>query len=133
MFETYHSAPPLPSTIIHLHLHADDITQLPPPCRFAQRQSLVASTMAACSPFPLVGLPTDDRPPRGSSSVASPGQARLQFFDLALIPIVGICPQINHMKLDKHTWRLLLSPSVRIARSELVLYFLLFSLVLQLT
>jgi hypothetical protein len=34
---------------------------------------------------------------------------------------VGISPQINHMKLDKHTRRLLLSPSVRIARSKLFL------------
>jgi hypothetical protein len=45
-----------------------------------------------------------------------------QIFDLALIPIVGICPQINHMKLNKLTRRLLLSPSVRIARSELFLF-----------
>jgi hypothetical protein len=39
---------------------------------------------------------------------------------------VGICPQINHMKLDEHTQRLLLSPSVRIARSKLFLFLLLF-------
>jgi hypothetical protein len=97
----------------------------PPPCR---RHDPVASTMAACSPFQPVGLPTDDHPPRGASRVASPGQAQLQIFDLALIPIVVICPQLNHMKLDKHIRRLLLSPSVRIARSELFLYFLLFSL-----
>jgi hypothetical protein len=37
--------------------------------------------------------------------------------------IVGIRPQINHMKLDKHTQKLLLSPSVRIARSKLFLIF----------
>jgi hypothetical protein len=36
---------------------------------------------------------------------------------------VGIRPRINHMKLNEHTRRLLLSPSVRIARSELFLYF----------
>jgi hypothetical protein len=32
---------------------------------------------------------------------------------------VGIRPRINHIKLDKHTQRLNLSPSVRIARSKL--------------
>jgi hypothetical protein len=37
--------------------------------------------------------------------------------------IVGICPRINHMKLDEHTRRLFLSPSVRIARFKLFLYF----------
>jgi hypothetical protein len=61
-------------------------------------------------------------------AVASPGQAQLQIFDLALIPIVGICPRINHMKLYEHTQRLLLSPSVRIARSKLFfIYFSFFS------
>jgi hypothetical protein len=45
--------------------------------------------------------------PKALAWVASPGQAQLQIFDLALIPIVGICPRINHMKLDKHTQRLL--------------------------
>jgi hypothetical protein len=35
---------------------------------------------------------------------------------------VGIRLQINRMKLDKHTWRLFLSPSVRIARSKLFLF-----------
>jgi hypothetical protein len=39
--------------------------------------------------------------------VASPGQAQLQIFNLALIPIVGISPQINYMKLNEHTRRLL--------------------------
>jgi hypothetical protein len=43
--------------------------------------------------------------PEALARVASSGQAQLQIFDLALIPIVGICPQINHMKLNKHTWR----------------------------
>jgi hypothetical protein len=33
--------------------------------------------------------------------VASLGQARLQILNLALIPIVGICPQIDYIKLDK--------------------------------
>jgi hypothetical protein len=36
-------------------------------------------------------------------AVAFPGQAQLQNFDLVLIPIVGIHPRINHMKLNKHT------------------------------
>jgi hypothetical protein len=36
---------------------------------------------------------------------------------------VGIRPRINHMKLDKHTRRLFLSPSVRITRSRLFFYF----------
>jgi hypothetical protein len=45
--------------------------------------------------------PTIARPE--ALAVASPGQAQLQIFDLALIPIVGICPQINHMKLNEHT------------------------------
>jgi hypothetical protein len=60
-------------------------------------------------------------------AVASPGQAQLQIFNLALIPIVRIRPQINHMKLNKHTRRLLLSPSVRIARSKLFLFISVFS------
>jgi hypothetical protein len=33
-----------------------------------------------------------------------------------------IHPRIDHMKLDKHTRRLLLSPSVRIARYKLFLF-----------
>jgi hypothetical protein len=45
--------------------------------------------------------------PEALARVASPGQAQLQIFDLALIPIVGIRPQIDQMKLDKHTRRLL--------------------------
>jgi hypothetical protein len=40
-------------------------------------------------------------------------------------------PRINHMKLNEHTQRLFLSPSVCIARSKLFLYFLLFSPLLQ--
>jgi hypothetical protein len=39
---------------------------------------------------------------------------------------VGIRPQIDHMKLDKHTRRLLLSPNVCIARSKLFLFIALF-------
>jgi hypothetical protein len=35
---------------------------------------------------------------------------------------VRIRPHIDHMKLDEKTWRLLLSPSVRIARSKLFLF-----------
>jgi hypothetical protein len=61
--------------------------------------------------------PTDARPE--ALVVASPGQAQLQIFDLALIPIVIIRPQINHMKLNEYTRRLHLSPSVHISRSEL--------------
>jgi hypothetical protein len=49
--------------------------------------------------------PTIARPE--ALAVASSGQAQLQIFDLALIPIVGICPQINHMKLNEHMRRLL--------------------------
>jgi hypothetical protein len=45
--------------------------------------------------------------PEALARVASPGQAYLQIFDLALIPIVGIHPRINHMKLNEHTRRLL--------------------------
>jgi hypothetical protein len=45
--------------------------------------------------------------PEALARVASPGQAQLQIFDLALIPIVGIRPRINHMKLNEHTRRLL--------------------------
>jgi hypothetical protein len=41
--------------------------------------------------------------PEALVRVASPGQAQLQIFDLAPIPIVGISPWINHMKLHKHT------------------------------
>jgi hypothetical protein len=44
--------------------------------------------------------------PEALARVASPGQAQLQIFDLALISIVGIRPQINHMKLNEHTRRL---------------------------
>jgi hypothetical protein len=64
--------------------------------------------------------------PEALVRVASPGQAQLQIFNLALIPIVGIRPRINHMKLNEHTRRLLLSPSVRIAHSELFLFITLF-------
>jgi hypothetical protein len=60
-------------------------------------------------------------------AVASPGQAQLRILNLALIPIVGIHPRIDHMKLDKHTRRLLLSPSVRIAHSKLFLFISYFS------
>jgi hypothetical protein len=49
--------------------------------------------------------PTITRPE--ALAVASPGQAQLQIFDLALIPIACICPQINYMKLNEHTQRLL--------------------------
>jgi hypothetical protein len=59
-------------------------------------------------------------------AVASPGQAQLQIFDLALIPIVGNHPRINHMKLNEHTRRLFLSSSVRIARSNFFSLFLIF-------
>jgi hypothetical protein len=46
---------------------------------------------------------------------------------------VGIHPRIDHIKLDEHTRRLLLSPSVRIARSKLFsLFLLLFLRCLQL-
>jgi hypothetical protein len=64
-------------------------------------------------------------------AVASPGQAQLQIIDLALIPIVGIRPRIDHIKLHKHTQRLLLSPSVRVARSKLFLFISLIFSVLQ--
>ena len=60
-----------PSTIIHLHRFADD------------NQPAV---------FLLVAPPNDNRPPRGASRDASPGQAWLQISDLALIPIVRIPP-----------------------------------------
>jgi hypothetical protein len=42
---------------------------------------------------------------------------------LLFVLSVKICSQINHMKLDKHTQILLLSPSVRIARSKLFYYY----------
>jgi hypothetical protein len=45
--------------------------------------------------------------PEALVRVASPGQTQLQIFDLALIPIVGIRPRINHMMLKEHTQRLL--------------------------
>jgi hypothetical protein len=57
-------------------------------------------------------------------TVACPGE--LQIFDLALILIVEICPQFNHIKLDEHTRRQNLSPSVSVARSKLFLFLLLF-------
>jgi hypothetical protein len=40
---------------------------------------------------------------------------------------VGIHPRIDYIKLDEHTQRLLLSPSVHIARFKLFLYFSSFS------
>jgi hypothetical protein len=42
--------------------------------------------------------------------------------------MLEIRPQINHMKLDKHTRRLFLSSSMRIARSKYFLFISLFSL-----
>jgi hypothetical protein len=41
--------------------------------------------------------------------------------------IVGFCPQINHMKLNRDRRRLLLSPRVRVAPVLFPLYFLFFS------
>jgi uncharacterized Fe-S cluster-containing radical SAM superfamily protein len=41
--------------------------------------------------------------PEALVRVASSGQAQLQIFNLAMIPIVGIHPQINHMRLNEHT------------------------------
>jgi hypothetical protein len=48
-------------------------------------------------------------------------KARFMFSSCSTGEVVGvrIRPRINHMKLDKYTQRLLLSPSVRIARSKL--------------
>jgi hypothetical protein len=65
--------------------------------------------------------------PEALAWVASSGQAQLQIFDLALIPVVEIRPLINHTKLNRDTRRLLLSPSVRITRSN----FLYFSFLLR--
>jgi hypothetical protein len=64
-------------------------------------------------------------------AVASAGQAQLQIFDLALIPIVGIRPLIDHIKLDEHTWRQNLSPRARIVPSISLFISFAFSPVLQ--
>jgi hypothetical protein len=121
--------------IIH-HRLTDDNTMSPPPSCSVEHDHPLTCGRRRTHHLHLVAPPTDNRLPRGASRVASPGQAQLQIFDLALIPIVGIDPQINHMKLNEHTRRLLLSPSVRITRSNFFLYFLFFLLqlsVLQLT
>jgi hypothetical protein len=39
---------------------------------------------------------------------------------------VEICPQINHMKLNEHTWKLILLPNVYIARFKKFLFIALF-------
>jgi transposase InsO family protein len=109
----------------------------PPPCRrlvpVVSSLSLHRTTIArrlAHNGMLAVSTRSLRRPtvarPEALVRVASPGQAQLQNFDLALIPIVGIRPRINHIKLDEHTRRLLLSPSVRIAHSELFLFITLF-------
>jgi hypothetical protein len=96
------SAPPLASTIILVHRLADDNALSPPPCcsmithRISHDDELAVSTRS-------LRRPTVARPE--ALAVASPGQAWLQILDLTLIPIVGICPHINYMKLDKHTHR----------------------------
>jgi hypothetical protein len=73
------------------------------------RQTAIVRCLADDSMFVVftwsLHRPTVARPE--ALADASSGQAQLQIFDLALIPIVGIRPQINHMKLDKHTQRLL--------------------------
>jgi hypothetical protein len=43
--------------------------------------------------------------PEALVQVASPRQAQLEIFDLALIPIVEIHPRIDHMKLYEHARR----------------------------
>jgi threonine/homoserine efflux transporter RhtA len=61
--------------------------------------------------------------PEALARVASPGQVQLQIFNPALILIVEIRPQINHMKLHKYTQILLLSSSVRYLNFSSLLFF----------
>ena len=94
------------STIIQFHRLADD----------APRRLL------------RVVLLNDDCPPRGASRVASPGQAWLQIFNLALIPIVGIRPlDRSHQTRRTHDTKNLL-PGARIAPSKSSSLFPLFSI-----
>jgi hypothetical protein len=144
-------------TCTHLNLQTlpdDDLDETPitaPRHHLSHQQSSSSATLPTTMPCRLLRVPPPSmitrrladagvlalftrslrRPtiarPEALSWVVSPGQAQLQIFNLALISIVGIRSWINHMKLNEHTRRLLLSPSVRIARSKLFSLFLVFS------
>jgi hypothetical protein len=94
--------------IIHHHRLADDKRLVA--FSMSLRQATIAHRLAHDGVL-VVSIRSFRRPtvarPEALVRVASPGQAWLQIFDLALIPIVGIHPRINHMKLHEHTWRLL--------------------------
>ena len=75
------TAPPPPSTI-SIHRLADDT---PPSSTMSSAERQSHDPPRRCT------TQRQHRPPRGTSRVATPGQARLQI-NLALIPIVGILP-----------------------------------------
>jgi hypothetical protein len=82
---------------------ANDDTLSTLPCCSTEQRSPAASLRTARRLLHPAASPSDGRLPRGASRVASPGQAWLQILNLALIPIVGIRPRIDHIKLDEHT------------------------------
>ena len=86
----------------------------------SHQRSPTSNTVPTTAPCRLlrVAPPSDVRPPRGASLVASPGQAWLQIFDLALIPIVGFAHRIeSHRNITNTRGQNLIAKGSYCARS----------------
>jgi hypothetical protein len=57
--------------------------------------------------LPFLNSGSNDTPNSDLGNAPNSSWRPMKAGDLVLVEAVGICPQINHMKLNEHTWRLL--------------------------